>query len=508
MNIGKNIVMMCFALFVVSVSTIIHGLHRYVGWLDPYLIFTQSRGASVPNEGLIVAIIYFIPIVTLAMAYLYFRIQKNHKWIPYLVTLSLTFGSISIISGGSGMVEYHFSIFMVIAALAYFESVRLIVISTLIFAIQHLGGYFAFPELVCGTSEYPFSLLMIHALFLLMTSAVVIVQIIVRDRHFSQLKKEKDHADIIKEMMGNITATSINVLKNVENIEIGSEESEKLSHVTSTAIQGMVEAAYEQLDYATRSQRMLSKVIGDSTIINEQLDASKDFSQKAADEALGGKEEMKETVKQMHAIFWSTEQMWEVVKSLENRTKEIQRTLQLMTEIARQTNLLALNAAIEAARAGEVGKGFVIVADEVRKLADLSSRHAGQIRSVVKDLTGDIANLSIGMRHVRETTELGIQKVRNSDVSFTNIVGRVEEIHSLLDTSYSMAKTIGMNVGDVNKFIEGMSSVIIKYRENAENISATSEEQLATAMDFKYITTELRDITENLNKQIVSIQIS
>ena len=125
------------------------------------------------------------------------------------------------------MVEYHFSIFMVIAALAYFENVRLILLSTVIFVIQHLAGYFAFPELLCGTSDYPFNILMIHAVFLLITSAVVIVQIIVRDKHFSQLKKEKDHADIIKEMMRNITTTSNEVLKNVENLEMGSKESEK-----------------------------------------------------------------------------------------------------------------------------------------------------------------------------------------------------------------------------------------------------------------------------------------
>ncbi|GAK08910.1 methyl-accepting chemotaxis sensory transducer [Geomicrobium sp. JCM 19038] len=54
---------------------------------------------------------------------------------------------------------------------------RLLIVSTVIFALQHVIGYFAFPELICGTGDYPFSLLMIHAVFLLVTSGVLLTQI-------------------------------------------------------------------------------------------------------------------------------------------------------------------------------------------------------------------------------------------------------------------------------------------------------------------------------------------
>ena len=163
----------------------------------------------------------------------------------------------------------------------------------------------------------------------------------------------------------------------------------------------MVEAAHELLSYATRSQQMLGDVLADSNSIVQQLEISKESSQNATGEALEGKEGMGETVEQMSAISTSTEQMGQVVDRLENRTKEIQTTLQLMTEIAQQTNLLALNAAIEAARAGESGKGFAVVADEVRKLADLSSQHAHQIGRVVEDLTADTVDLGNEMEQMQ-----------------------------------------------------------------------------------------------------------
>lgn len=84
--------------------------------------------------------------------------------------LSLTFASIVSIATGNGLIEYHFSIFMVLAFIGSFQNIRLVVVSAVIFAIHHLGGYFLFSELICGTSDYSFTLLCIHAFYLILTS--------------------------------------------------------------------------------------------------------------------------------------------------------------------------------------------------------------------------------------------------------------------------------------------------------------------------------------------------
>lgn len=499
--------MMGFALVVIFIMLIVRVLHKYVGWIEPYFLIIETQNSESP---LLEAMIFGLMMLTVAMllvAFILSKVKLNHRSIPLFITISLTFGSISLIAGGNGMVEYHFSIFMVLAALAYYENIKLVIISTVIFAIQHFVGYFTFPELICGTSDYPFKLLMIHAVFLIITSSVIIVQISVRKQYYSELRAENNaRQETITQMIGSIISTSKDVLQNVERLELGSDELVRASNSTTEEIQVIVESSNEQLNHATQSNDMLGNVLNDSTSIINQLQASREFSEHTTDEAMAGKVGVEQTVEQIYEISRSAEQMESVVNQVEERTKEIGVTLQLITEIAEQTNLLALNAAIEAARAGESGKGFSVVAGEVRNLADLSRQYAEQIRTAVQNLTNDTSALTKEMKHTKEVTEKGITKVKQTDTVFSNIVQRVEQVRDLLDTSHHMAENIGGNVENVNNYIHEMALSTKEYREHAESISATSEEQLSTAMEFKSIMMKLRTITEDLNNQIQTAQ--
>lgn len=109
---------------------------------------------------------------------------------------------------------------MVLAALAYYAHLHLIIVSTIIFALQHFVGYFTFPELICGTDQYPFSLLMIHAVFLLATSGALMIQIVVRNRHAKEVNEQTiRHQSVIKALLGNIASTTDAVTSNVAQLQ-------------------------------------------------------------------------------------------------------------------------------------------------------------------------------------------------------------------------------------------------------------------------------------------------
>mgnify|MGYP003367324253 CR=1 FL=1 len=508
MRTGKNLVMIWFSAIVVAIGVIVYCIHHLFDLVNPASIVEQTRGASLePVNVLAIVVLFAIAIVPLFMSIYLFKKNKEHAWLPMLVTVSMTFGSMAIIASGEGLVEYHFSVFMVVAALAYYENLKVIILATVLFAVHHIGGYFFMPEIICGTSSYSFGLLLIHAIFLLLTSGVIITQIIVRERFVAQLEKEKDHALIIKDIMRSVQDTTTEVENNLNFLEQAAMNTKDASHLTKNAITHLVEAANAQIEGTNRSIEMLEEVQASTADITGHLDDSRAKSQQTMSEALEGIGVMKNTVEQMGEVKETTTNMTQVVEQLENRSTQIEETLQLITEIATQTNLLALNAAIEAARAGDAGKGFAVVADEVRKLADLSNQYAGKIAEVVNGLRIDTKNLSQEMQGMVTKMDIGVQKVNDSNVIFETIADRVDEVSRSLEKSYEMANIISDDVSNVELFLKEMAQGVANYQKDTEHIAMTADNQLAMVDEVNETTSYMRRVTENLVMQVSKTQM-
>lgn len=85
----------------------------------------------------------------------------------------------------------------------------------------------------------------------------------------------------------------------------------------------------------------------------------------------------------------------EIAKKLSDAVKEIDITLNIISEISNSTNLLALNASIEVARAGEAGKGFAIVATEVGNLANDTKNSLDEVTTVIERVQDNVSEMKM-----------------------------------------------------------------------------------------------------------------
>ena len=122
------------------------------------------------------------------------------------------------------------------------------------------------------------------------------------------------------------------------------------------------------------------------------IDTISNIADESADNAVeaagSSKESAEGAVKSRHDM----DELIAAMSRITATSKEIEKIIGTIEEIASQTNLLSLNASIEAARAGEAGRGFAVVAQQVGKLAMDSAESAVLTRNLVSKSLEEISN--------------------------------------------------------------------------------------------------------------------
>ncbi|WP_432207165.1 MULTISPECIES: methyl-accepting chemotaxis protein [Bacillus] len=116
------------------------------------------------------------------------------------------------------------------------------------------------------------------------------------------------------------------------------------------------------------------------------------------------------------------------VQKLEDRMKQVEHIVSVVSEIASQTNLLALNASIEAARAGEHGRGFAVVAEEVRKLADESDHSARNISQLLRNMQEEVQQVAFKMTEQVKTAKEEAKRGEATELILKEMSSSVMEV--------------------------------------------------------------------------------
>lgn len=107
----KNKLMNAVSLAIIGITAIVHLLARRFHVFDQNM-HAQEMLSSAQMEGqfgAILNVLLVLPALLLAVTLVIYNRKPDHPSIPYMHTLVLTLGSISVIAGAGGHVEFHFS---------------------------------------------------------------------------------------------------------------------------------------------------------------------------------------------------------------------------------------------------------------------------------------------------------------------------------------------------------------------------------------------------------------
>ena len=202
----------------------------------------------------------------------------------------------------------------------------------------------------------------------------------------------------------------------------------------------------------------------------------------------------------------------ELINKISEKSKQLNETNKIISNIAYQTNLLSMNAMIESAHTGINGKGFAVVAQEIRKLAEDSTKSSKNIKTLIADVLELIKNIT------------NASDIENN--SFNEILSNLDNVNRLigvvknsLEEQVIGSKQINESLSimnDVNYQVKSASEemivgnkIVLDEISNLKNISCTVNDAMGEIKNGSNLilnsSTKLTSVTDSLNDSIKEI---
>lgn len=180
------------------------------------------------------------------------------------------------------------------------------------------------------------------------------------------------------------------------------------------------------------------------------------------------------------------------IVDLGKKSKEINKVMEIINNIANQTKLIAFNAALEAASAGEAGKRFGVVAVEIRRLADSVVESTSEIEGKITEILDSVNRLVMSSEKSSELIQEGQEYASHTVLMLIESVDGVEE-------TASAARQISLSTQQQQI---ASSQVVLALKDIEQGVRFATDSILQT----NGATDELLRLSEQLSDLVVTLK--
>lgn len=285
------------------------------------------------------------------------------------------------------------------------------------------------------------------------------------------------------------------------NLSAVSEETMATSAQIADAVNDVAQGSAEQATNLDQMQDVTTALTMQFTGVLASMETMNALSVSTNTAGGQGMQALHDLSTNSHKTYDEILHIDDVIKQLVTDIEGIQQIVSAINDISAQTNLLALNAGIEAARAGEAGKGFSVVATEVRKLAEQSAKSAEQIGAVIQTIVGQVNNVQHNMQQTLAMTEQQNASVSHTEAAFASINDNTQQLLQAITGLQQEVTQMNDSKDQVVAGIEGLSAISQQSAAAAEEVSASSSDQLTALAQVTESAESLRELSNDLEEE-------
>lgn len=259
-----------------------------------------------------------------------------------------------------------------------------------------------------------------------------------RKHYLGEFQALVEAIDLLKKQM---SETLLQIQTASDQVNVGAEQ--------------LASSAQELAEGATNQAGAIEELAATVENVTHISMESASNAKKAASDAMAAAKGAQKTRQGMTRIT-------EAMGRINATSREIEKIISTIEEIAFQTNLLSLNASIEAARAGEAGRGFAVVAEEIGTLAADSAKATVSTKALIGKCIAEVS----------ESNEI----VEGTVGAINTLLEHVEGVSEIAQGAADAAKTQVEMLQEIEQGMNQITEVVQNNSATAQETSAVSQE--------------------------------
>ena len=311
----------------------------------------------------------------------------------------------------------------------------------------------------------------------------------------------------VAKVIKSVSSSAADLTASTEELNSTTDQSAIAANQVADSIGKVAASTNQQLDAVNAMSSAVQNLSSAIQIMAKDAESATSKSVEAAGIARESGETLEKAIEQIKTIERSSNKTKVAVTALGENSQKIGNIVDTISGIAEQTNLLALNAAIEAARAGEQGRGFAVVADEVRKLAESSHEATQQISDLIKVTQEDTIKAVKDMEDGVQVVKVGTENIISMGEAFRKIIDIVEKVSAQMQDISGATRTMARNGEEIVDHIRTINETSKSSAEEAETVSAATEEQTASVHEIANESTNLARMANELQQEVKKFKV-